>query len=176
MNQVPVADQIYIVYTQAKQFSADFFTLTPLCGYDLDYLIQIKDLNTGLYSPLPNWLLNLADLDFSVQTDDPSNVGEYHISIIGSVPTIYMNPTYEEELIIKLTVTNACQTDEVTALDTIADEIYYIAEDGFRSFAPTWSITVPGCPVTYEIGRIDDLSGLERPLSVNELAVITFNS
>ena len=82
--------------------------MTPLCGYDLEYRIQIKDLNTGVYTPLPNWLLNLADLDFTVQTDDPSNVGEYLISIIGSVPTIYMDPTYEEELIIKLTVTNAC--------------------------------------------------------------------
>ena len=82
--------------------------MTPLCGYDLDYLIQIKDLNTGTYAPLPSFLLNLADLDFSVQTDDPSNVGEYNISIKGSVPTLYMDPTYEEELIIKLTVTNDC--------------------------------------------------------------------
>ena len=105
---MPVADQLYIVYTSAKLFSADFFTLTPLCGYNLDYQIQIKDLNTGTYTPLPSFLLNPADFNFSVQTDDPSNVGEYHISIIGSVPTLYMNPTYWEELIIKLTVTNAC--------------------------------------------------------------------
>ena len=108
MDEVPVADQLYIVYNSAKLFSADFFTLTPTCGYDLDYLIQIKDLTTGVYTPLPSWISNVADLDFSVQTDDPSNVGEYHISILGSVPTLYMDPTYEEELIIKLTVTNDC--------------------------------------------------------------------
>ena len=30
--------------------------------------------------------------------------------------------------------------------------------------------------MTYEIGRIDDLTGLERPLTVDELAVITFDS
>ena len=82
--------------------------MTPLCDYDLDYLIQIKDLTTGVYTPLPSWISNVVDLDFSVQTDDPSNVGEYHISILGSVPTLYMDPTYEEELIIKLTVTNDC--------------------------------------------------------------------
>ena len=30
--------------------------------------------------------------------------------------------------------------------------------------------------MTYEIGRIDDLTGLERPLTLDELAVITFDS
>ena len=50
----------------------------------------------------------MSDFDFSVKTDDPSNVGTYHISIIGSVPLNFMNPTYEEELIIILTVNNDC--------------------------------------------------------------------
>ena len=146
-----------------------------MCGYSLDYLIQIKDQVTGAYSALPVWLTNVADLDFSVETDDPNNVGVYHISVIGSVPTIFMDPTYSEELIIILRVVNGCQNDEVKALDTIADELYYIAEDGTRQFAPTWSTTIAGCPVTYEIGRIDDDTGLERPLTTDELAVITFS-
>lgn len=38
-----------------------------------------------------------------------------------------------------------------------------------------WSTTIAGCPVTYEIGRIDDDTGLERPLTTDELAVITFS-
>ena len=130
---------------------------------------------TGTYSPLPSWITNVANLDFSVQTDEPNNFGTYHISIIGSVPLHLMNPTYEEELIIILIVNNECQTDEVTSLSTIADELYYIAEDGVRAFAPTWSITVARCPVTYEIGRIDDLTGIERALTASELAVITFS-
>ena len=108
MDQIPVLDQTYIVYTPSIAFGADFFTLTPLCGYTLDYLIQVKDVATGQYSPLPSWLSNVSDLDFSVQTDDPSNVSTYNISIIGSVPLNFMNPTYEEELIIVLTVNNDC--------------------------------------------------------------------
>lgn len=79
-----------------------------MCGYSLDYLIQIKDQVTGAYSALPVWLTNVADLDFSVETDDPNNVGVYHISVIGSVPTIFMDPTYSEELIIILRVVNGC--------------------------------------------------------------------
>ena len=56
-----------------------------------------------------------------MQTNDPVNVADYQISIIGSVPTVYMNPTYEEELIIVLHVRNNCQTDEVTPLSSISD-------------------------------------------------------
>ena len=63
----------------------------------------------------------------------------------------------------------------MTALSSIANELYYIAEDGVRAFVPTWSTTVMGCPVTYEIGRIDELTGLERALAAEELAVITFS-
>ena len=63
----------------------------------------------------------------------------------------------------------------VTPLDTIPDELYYIAEDGTKSFVPTWSTTIPGCPVTYEIGRINDITGLEEPLTAAELVVITFD-
>ena len=37
MDQIPVPDQTYIVYTPAIAFGTDFFTLTPLCGYILDY-------------------------------------------------------------------------------------------------------------------------------------------
>ena len=63
----------------------------------------------------------------------------------------------------------------MTALSSIANELYYIAEDGVRAFVPTWSTTVMGCPVTYEIGRIDELTALERALAAEELAVITFS-
>ena len=111
-----------------------------------------------------------------MQTDDPNNVGIYHLSIIGSVPLNFMDPSYEEELIIKLIVSNDCDADEVTALGSIEDELYYIAENGVRSFEPTWSTITAGCPVTYEIGRIDSRSLLERALTVEEAAVITFSN
>ena len=37
----------------------------------------------------------------------------YHISIIGSVPGAFMNPTYSEEIIIDLTVADSCPLDKV---------------------------------------------------------------
>ena len=63
----------------------------------------------------------------------------------------------------------------MTALESIEDELYYIAENGMRSFELTWSTIIAGCPVTYEIGRIDSRSGLERALTVEEAAVISFS-
>ena len=56
-----------------------------------------------------------------MQTDVPSNVGLYHISIIGSVSNVFMNPSYEEELIIVLTVSNECLLDDVSSSDTISN-------------------------------------------------------
>ena len=55
MHQTPVADQSYNVYTPAIDFVVEPFTLTPLCGYDLDYTIRLKS-HDGSYSPLPSWL------------------------------------------------------------------------------------------------------------------------
>ena len=75
-----------------------------------------------------------------------------------------MNPTYSEELIILLNVRNDCQLDEMTPMSSISNELYYIDRDGKRSFAPTWSSTIVGCPVTYEIGRVEN--NVERPLTL----------
>lgn len=145
--------------------------MTPDCGYTLEYQIQLKDLITGVYSPLPAaFLTNTNDLDFSVFTFDPTVIGNYYISIIATVPAVFQNPTYSEELIITVKVKNQCKIDQVTPLFVIPNELYYIAETGLRSFVPTWSTAVTGCPVTYQIGRI--VNGLERPLSAAEKIVI----
>jgi len=53
---------------------------------------------------LPDWIVNTGGLTFSVQTNDPVNVAVYKISIRGSVPKKYMNPTYSEEVFIILHV------------------------------------------------------------------------
>ena len=113
-------------------------------------------------------------MDFTVYTEDPLTQGTYFISIIASVPSVYQYPVYSEELIITLNVKNQCKIDQVIPLDSIADELYYIAEDGTRSFTPTWSTAVIGCPQTFEIGRM--VNGIERPLTAGEKAVITFSS
>ena len=167
MQQMPVPDQVYTVYTPLIAFGAQYFTMTPLCGYNLEYTLQLKDPATGVYSPLPAWITNTGDLNFEVYTDDPANVGDHIVSVTGCVPGLYMDPVYCEELEINLEVNNDCQLDEVTALSTIGNELYYIDKDGIRQFDPQWSITIPGCPATYEIGRM--VNGVERPLTPEEL-------
>ena len=79
-----------------------------------------------------------------------------------------------EDLEINLEVNNDCQTDEVTPTSTIDDDDYLIAVDGVISLVPTWDTSVPGCPVTYEIGRI--VNGVEQPLTQEELNVINFSA
>ena len=105
MTSTPVFKQFYGVHAPELSFSADFFTMTPsACGYTLDYEIRLYDQATNSYLPMPTWLTNTGDLDFSVQSFDPTIVGDYQISIIGSVPTDFMSPAYSEELIIDLNV------------------------------------------------------------------------
>ena len=87
MQQIPTDEQHYTVYTPAIQFGTFFFTMTPACGYNLEYKIRIKDMATGIYSPLPPFIENFSDLNFKVETDDPANVGTYYISVLASVPS-----------------------------------------------------------------------------------------
>ena len=109
-------------------------------------------------------------------TNDPANVGIYEISIQGSVPLVFMSPTYSEELIVTLNVENKCLTDTVAPVGFISDEnLYYISEDGVLAFVPTWSNSVAGCPVVHGMSRIES-GGTERPLNSAELAVITFDA
>ena len=168
-----VPDQVYTVYTPAIDWTADPFTMEPACGYTLDYQIRVKDPLTGSYSPLPSFIKYKGGFDFIVETNDPANVGNYLIAITGSVPTQFMDPVYTEDLEFNLEVNNDCQLDIVTATSTIDDETYIIAADGVRKFEPTWTTTVPGCPVTFEIGIVEN--GVERPFAKKETDVITYN-
>ena len=122
LQQQPVPYQFYNVYTPSFTFAASLFTQIPNCGYTLEYSIKLKDMNTGAYEPLPAWIVvNTSSLAFSVQTNEPAKVGIYQISIFGSVPITYMNPTLSEELIIILNVRNECELDEVTPSSSIGD-------------------------------------------------------
>ena len=76
---------------------------------------------TGAYEPLPAWIVNTSNLAFSVQTNNPVDVGIYQISIIGKIPLANMDPSYSEELLILLNVRNNCQIDEVTPLLSISN-------------------------------------------------------
>lgn len=121
MQQQPLPDQFYNVYTPPINFATTLFTMTPNCGYTIEYVVKLKNMVTGAYTPLPAWIVNSSNLAFSVQTNNPFDIGVYQISIIGSVPLAYMNPTYSEELLILLNVRNDCQIDEVTASSSISD-------------------------------------------------------
>jgi len=109
------------VYTPAIQFNTIDFVQTPDCGYTLDYTIQIKDTNSNTYTPLPDWLTIVGFLSFDAFTNDPTNVGLYELSIIGSVPVAFMDPVYSEELLIDVKVNDGCEDDEVTNLTSILD-------------------------------------------------------
>ena len=121
MQYQALPEIFYNVYTPTYSFATALFTMTPACGYNLMYEIKLKNIFTGVYRPLPSWLVNTGDLAFSVQTNDSDNVGVYLISIIGRVPKEYMDPAYSKELIVVLNVGNDCLIDEVTPLSYISN-------------------------------------------------------
>ena len=74
----------------------------PDCGYTLEYVIEVKDTILNTYSPLPSFIQYDGSLGFDVFSKDETIQGDYQISIIGKVPTQYMDPVYSEELLIEL--------------------------------------------------------------------------
>ena len=72
----------------------------------------------------------------------------------GTTPIGTMVTSYSEDLLINLVVTNDCPGDVVTPTSSIPNLLYLISIDGTVSYNPTWSTTVIGCPLTYEIGRV----------------------
>ena len=86
MQQQAIPEQFYNVYTPLITFATTLFTITPNCGYTVEYVIKLKSM-TGVYYPLPTWIVNTSNLDFSLQTNDPANVSIYQISITGSIST-----------------------------------------------------------------------------------------
>lgn len=53
LELTPLPVQDYEIFTPAIQFSTVDFKQTPDCGYDLEYAIQVKDVDAGTYTPLP---------------------------------------------------------------------------------------------------------------------------
>ena len=124
---------------------------TPACAFSLVYTFWVKD-STGVYSALPSFI-SQSNKTFTVLSTSPSNVALYQVVARGSAPSGY--PSFQDELIISLDVTNGCLNDQVTATGTaISDFTYYLNHDGLKSWSPTWSSTVTGCPLTFEIRRI----------------------
>ena len=73
--------------------------------------------------------------------------------------------------IIDLEVANGCQADQVTPTSAaISDLTYYLNVDGVINWVQTWSSSVAGCPLTYEIGRI--VSSAEQALTGLETAAL----
>ena len=108
-----------------------------------------------------------------MQTSDPDHLGDYLISVTGSVPLAFMDPTYEEELLVRLSVIDVCADDEVSGpTAAIEDDLYLINFDGEKSIAQAWySTTVPGCAIEHDVLRVID--GVARPLTTDEQLVIS---
>lgn len=59
---------------------------------------------------------------------------------------------------------------------SIPDIDYIIDDTGPLSYSPAWTITSLGCPMTYEIRRIDTVTNVKSALTAYETPVITFDS
>ena len=73
-------------------FSYAEFTQEPDCNYPVDYEIANKWLNFGYYSELPEFFqLREEEKQFIIETSDVFDVGQYYVSIRGSVSDQYQN-------------------------------------------------------------------------------------
>ena len=115
-----------------------------------------------------------TDHTFHVYSVDPLDVGTYEVIVTGTTPAGTMVVPYAEDLLIDLEVTNECPGDVVTPTSAIPDTLYNIGIDGVVSYSPTWSTTVTGCPVTYEIRRV--VSAVDQAFTATETAVLTFDT
>ena len=111
---------------------------------------------------------------FEVLSNLVADVGNYEVIVTGTTPAGTMSPAYSEDLVIQLEVANECATDIVTPTSTISDQTFTIQLDSTKTENPTWSTSVPGCPVTYEIRRV--VVGVDQPLTGFETAALTFDS
>ena len=146
---------------------------TPACAYSLVYTFWVKD-STGVYSALPSFI-SQSNKTFTVLSTSPSNVALYQVVARGSVPSGY--PSFQDELIISLDVANGCLNDQVTATGTaISDFTYNLQKDGLKSWSPTWSSSVAGCPLTFEIRRIIGVVEQEFVLTSHETSVLTHSN
>ena len=111
---------------------------------------------------------------FTVVSNSPTDVLNYDIAIIGAVPVGF--PAFSDEQIIKLVVSNGCLLDAVTTNSpaSIADLTYTMTLTGLLSWSPTWSSTVAGCPLSYNIGRV--VTSTEQALAAHETAVLTHST
>ena len=115
-----------------------------------------------------------SDHTFEVLSNLVADVGTYEVIVTGTTPAGTMSPAYSEDLVIQLEVANECATDIVTPTSTISDQTFTIQLDSAKTENPTWSTSVPGCPVTYEIRRV--VVGIDQPLTGFETAALTFDS
>ena len=108
-------------------------------------------------------------MTLTVYSVDPTDVGNYKVRVSttsGSVTKL---------LEIVLDVANGCQADQVTPTSAaIADLTYNLNVDGLVTWTPTWSSSVAGCPLTYEIGRI--VATVEQALTAHETATLTHST
>ena len=58
-------------------------------------MVLLKDPVTDSYSPLPPFIKYYSDLNFSIETDDRSNVGEWMITVLGKVPEKYKRKDFQ---------------------------------------------------------------------------------
>ena len=168
LARASVADQAYNIYTPSIQFSFTEFVQTPDCQYALDYTFQIKD-SSGTYTTLPGFITE-SSKTFTVMSNDPADAGDYQVAVIAAVPTGY--PAFQDELIVNLTVKTGCENDEVTPTGaSISSFTYRMNQDGIVTFSPTWSSSIVGCPLTFEIRRV--VSSVEQALTSHETAALT---
>lgn len=174
-----VADVTYHVYTPVIYINMAAFTETAAtfpktgtkCNYTITYTQKWRDFYDTVI-PLPPWIKwNQAAFRYEVYTNDPLDINHtrqiYKLELTGSIASTDMNPVLTKTHTVNLIVDNACQTDEMTIVDSITDYTYYINENTEKGtwvqgvlpkpkdkkWYPRWTQKIEGCPVMQKLYR-----------------------
>lgn len=143
----------------------------PACQYALVYGYQIKDA-FGVYSNLPAFITE-SSKTFTVVSNNFAHGGLYRVAVIAAVPAGY--PAFQDELLINLAMNNGCSQDVVTTTSpAIPSLTYTMTQTGLKTWSPTWTSSVAGCPLTYEIARI--VNSAPQLLTSHETAALTHST
>jgi hypothetical protein len=88
------------LFTDALEFSATDFIQTPDCGYTLEYQVRRYDPITITYTSLPPMISYgqvPAGFDFSVYSTNAAQADSYVISVLATVPSLFMPDTFSSE-------------------------------------------------------------------------------
>ena len=114
LNPVSTVLDPYDIGLGPHTYNLNEFTLTPSCGYDITYQLQLVNSNGSRESMSGFFTDDAANYQFVVESLDVNSAGTYQIAWIGSIDS------FSEEVILSLEFDQgSCKAEVITTTQPI---------------------------------------------------------